>query len=111
MSSPLNKITATTVPLVYTLSLHDALPISFKRFRTASRQTRHVRHLQKYLDVPVGERRSEEHTSELQSRRDLVCRLLLEKKKTSRTIPEAPAPRCSAPSSCRRCTSRAIRDS
>src|SRR5215469_17553139 len=39
-------------------------------------------------DVPVGERRSppdprrsEEHTSELQSRRDLVCRLLLEKKK------------------------------
>src|SRR5438874_8007255 len=30
-----------------------------------------------------GDRRSEEHTSELQSRRDLVCRLLLEKKKTS----------------------------
>src|SRR5690349_22601582 len=31
--------------------------------------------------APVGEKRSEEHTSELQSRRDLVCRLLLEKKK------------------------------
>src|SRR5690349_23896771 len=31
--------------------------------------------------------RSEEHTSELQSRRDLVCRLLLEKKKTERTPP------------------------
>src|SRR5438874_8887028 len=31
-------------------------------------------------------RRSEEHTSELQSRRDLVCRLLLEKKKTKRTV-------------------------
>src|SRR5204863_1996372 len=34
--------------------------------------------------LPDGER-SEEHTSELQSRRDLVCRLLLEKKKTSQT--------------------------
>src|SRR5690349_23178523 len=32
-------------------------------------------------DQPVDARRSEEHTSELQSRRDLVCRLLLEKKK------------------------------
>src|SRR5204863_9801514 len=32
----------------------------------------------------VGPRRSEEHTSELQSRRDLVCRLLLEKKKKTR---------------------------
>src|SRR5438874_10431755 len=35
--------------------------------------------------------RSEEHTSELQSRRDLVCRLLLEKKKKSRTVPTAHA--------------------
>src|SRR5438067_10663063 len=33
--------------------------------------------------VPAGRRRSEEHTSELQSRFDLVCRLLLEKKKNS----------------------------
>src|SRR5437868_10931561 len=32
-------------------------------------------------DIPAGDRRSEEHTSELQSRFDLVCRLLLEKKK------------------------------
>src|SRR5690349_22850141 len=32
--------------------------------------------------VPTGDGRSEEHTSELQSRRDLVCRLLLEKKKS-----------------------------
>src|SRR5206468_6977082 len=61
---------------IYTLSLHDALPIfgsigencyskvtnpQFRRFVT----------------------RSEEHTSELQSRSDLVCRLLLEKKKTN----------------------------
>src|SRR5438874_1278209 len=36
----------------------------------------------------LAQSRSEEHTSELQSRRDLVCRLLLEKKKTSRTTPE-----------------------
>src|SRR5690349_22164632 len=34
-------------------------------------------------DIRVGPSRSEEHTSELQSRRDLVCRLLLEKKKTA----------------------------
>src|SRR5690349_22003766 len=33
--------------------------------------------------APIAELRSEEHTSELQSRRDLVCRLLLEKKKTT----------------------------
>src|SRR5690606_40571432 len=32
--------------------------------------------------VPLGKRRSEEHTSELQSRENLVCRLLLEKKNT-----------------------------
>src|SRR2546429_1364046 len=34
-----------------------------------------------HVQLPVGERRSEEHTSELQSRLHLVCRLLLEKKK------------------------------
>src|SRR2546422_4932172 len=37
--------------------------------------------------VPVGQVRSEEHTSELQSRLHLVCRLLLEKKKTQVSIP------------------------
>src|SRR5438874_3162145 len=37
-------------------------------------------------DGPPGRRRSEEHTSELQSRRDLVCRLLLEKKKQQKHI-------------------------
>src|SRR5438874_9996919 len=35
--------------------------------------------------IPLGTRRSEEHTSELQSRRDLVCRLLLEKKNENRS--------------------------
>src|SRR6266576_3168115 len=62
---------------IYTLSLHDALPIwpaSAARWaaeRSSSWATR----------VFQAMSRSEEHTSELQSRRDLVCRLLLEKKK------------------------------
>src|SRR4249920_4223461 len=66
--------TATTE--IYTLSLHDALPIR-------------VWHAA--LVGPVGFRsapiddRSEEHTSELQSRPHLVCRLLLEKKKKNRS--------------------------
>src|SRR5258708_23778946 len=76
--------TATTE--IYTLSLHDALPIC-------------VRHPQQRWDrggfVATGPgaagrrsgraRRSEEHTSELQSPDHLVCRLLLEKKKKART--------------------------
>src|SRR5690349_23063738 len=64
--------TATTE--IYTLSLHDALPISFPT--GVRRWTR------SYTTTPSRAGvRSEEHTSELQSRRDLVCRLLLEKKK------------------------------
>src|SRR5437588_1196683 len=67
--------TATTE--IYTLSLHDALPIwcshdprpTATRDRTSGGRTRS---------------RSEEHTSELQSHSDLVCRLLLEKKKTKK---------------------------
>src|SRR2546422_5875629 len=65
--------TATTE--IYTLSLHDALPI-WRRMASASQRT---------IRRPPGGRRSwsrsEEHTSELQSRLHLVCRLLLEKKK------------------------------
>src|SRR5437773_6081398 len=62
--------TATTE--IYTLSLHDALPISCTRSAWCSTSC-----------SPAGGRssRSEEHTSELQSHHDLVCRLLLEKKK------------------------------
>src|SRR6266545_7705904 len=63
--------TATTE--IYTLSLHDALPIS----RGVSRFPRHGARAR---DRPRA-RRSEEHTSELQSLAYLVCRLLLEKKK------------------------------
>src|SRR5574340_1782921 len=70
--------TATTE--IYTLSLHDALPIwrapPGGRDEAAPGARR-----------APGLRRSEEHTSELQSPKDLVCRLLLEKKKnTSRAI-------------------------
>src|SRR5471030_3509354 len=63
--------TATTE--IYTLSLHDALPIydDIHRSGRMRRSRAGDRH-----------RRSEEHTSELQSLRHLVCRLLLEKKKT-----------------------------
>src|SRR5574341_291344 len=64
--------TATTE--IYTLSLHDALPISDDRSRVIERRSRH-RH------EPRHASRSEEHTSELQSPTNLVCRLLLEKKK------------------------------
>src|SRR6266403_6131067 len=60
---------------IYTLSLHDALPIS----RHPAPRALCQRGLH---DLEVRER-SEEHTSELQSRRDLVCRLLLEKKKST----------------------------
>src|SRR5690349_24264256 len=91
----------------YTLSLHDALPISFLtayymreygarredfgklcvaqranalKFEHALFKKPHT--MEEYLAArPIAEPRSEEHTSELQSRRDLVCRLLLEKKK------------------------------
>src|SRR5215813_15397187 len=67
--------TATTE--IYTLSLHDALPISSRScadFRSSG-LTCSVSIIRLWL------RRSEEHTSELQSRPHLVCRLLLEKKK------------------------------
>src|SRR6266496_6848226 len=69
--------TATTE--IYTLSLHDALPIPQAVPVTyANTQRNWPRLRRKSSSLPA---RSEEHTSELQSRRDLVCRLLLEKKK------------------------------
>src|SRR2546426_2643804 len=76
--------TATTE--IYTLSLHDALPI----YRTARRGRHSARRagrnrlpgLARARHIASGDRtRSEEHTSELQSPCNLVCRLLLEKKK------------------------------
>src|SRR5947208_12936981 len=70
--------TATTE--IYTLSLHDALPISGSLgwTRGASGQLA--------LDFDADSLRSEEHTSELQSPDHLVCRLLLEKKKKNNKI-------------------------
>src|SRR3712207_8757407 len=96
----------TATSKIYTLSLHDALPIfsvmwsehcSYKSSRA------HLRRLPtagERVIVPPGENagvvdvgdgwcaafRSEEHTSELQSRQYLVCRLLLDKKKNFITV-------------------------
>src|SRR2546430_16582941 len=67
--------TATTE--IYTLSLHDALPILSKGVGEFQRPRR-----PQFLRTPDGTR-SEEHTSELQSQSNLVCRLLLEKKKNN----------------------------
>src|SRR3989442_10585325 len=73
--------TATTE--IYTLSLHDALPISY-----------HVRmkcpHCRVEFHDDPRQLRSEEHTSELQSRPHLVCRLLLEKKKNRTRMGRGP---------------------
>src|SRR5438045_9398019 len=69
--------TATTE--IYTLSLHDALPI-LPSART--QMTPAVWAMPSIISTPGNTGRSEEHTSELQSLRHLVCRLLLEKKKT-----------------------------
>src|SRR5207248_11496635 len=76
---------------IYTLSLHDALPISpwlepltnrryrIRRSRRGSRRIVGSTDIQR--STSSRRPRSEEHTSELQSPYDLVCRLLLEKKK------------------------------
>src|SRR2546430_6221193 len=71
--------TATTE--IYTLSLHDALPISERDSMLGARALRClVTGGAGFIGSHVAER-SEEHTSELQSQSNLVCRLLLEKKK------------------------------
>src|SRR5437764_4812886 len=64
---------------IYTLSLHDALPI-WERLDSRQRCPWHA-WLRNPLSANVQDSRSEEHTSELQSPMYLVCRLLLEKKK------------------------------
>src|SRR5258707_13403234 len=78
--------TATTE--IYTLSLHDALPIWFRpvddvhhRVGGGARVSHRDEGRLQLPDLPGAGGRSEEHTSELQSRQYLVCRLLLEKKK------------------------------
>src|SRR5438132_9384850 len=82
-----NSATATAI---YTLSLHDALPISTSTAPCDSATA--LRACFQLAGFPIrmadaivsGSSRSEEHTSELQSHSDLVCRLLLEKKKDQR---------------------------
>src|SRR3712207_7288418 len=92
--------TATTE--IYTLSLHDALPISSTCPGTSASSPRcspesarsprccswsppTTRGCRRRPSTSRSSTRSEEHTSELQSRQYLVCRLLLEKKKNART--------------------------
>src|SRR2546429_5115792 len=77
--------TATTE--IYTLSLHDALPISLRRRKSMVLDPAdpNTRSAGSFFTNPVLSR-SEEHTSELQSRLHLVCRLLLEKKKKQRRL-------------------------
>src|SRR5690554_7331226 len=73
--------TATTE--IYTLSLHDALPIC----RIPSARSLNAQPSSVSQPRTPASCRSEEHTSELQSRPHLVCRLLLEKKKKKTTTP------------------------
>src|SRR5688572_31527191 len=100
--------TAASTTKIYTLSLHDALPIFATRSRSKLGAIRSIS-LPSSASSAVKERlsstadwassmlrtfrraraRSEEHTSELQSQSNLVCRLLLEKKKDIRQTPPA----------------------
>src|SRR5258708_13900075 len=72
--------TATTE--IYTLSLHDALPISDSVLALAPSRSNSSQAMPSLSRFNLKFLRSEEHTSELQSPDHLVCRLLLEKKKT-----------------------------
>src|SRR5699024_12872402 len=102
--SPLITLLASPSSTIYTLSLHDALPISSRSSSSSNsmyiillilrdiivKYCFHIIYINssccnigcnENLCFTVAKSRSEEHTSELQSRFDLVCRLLLEKKK------------------------------
>src|SRR2546430_10195017 len=94
--------TATTE--IYTLSLHDALPIY-----TALRRVRRTDscRVSAASGRPGAADRSEEHTSELQSQSNLVCRLLLEKKNKRTPRPSSPAPSVSRTSA--RANTQALR--
>src|SRR5438105_6128551 len=77
-------------PEIYTLSLHDALPIwavplALGSTMASSGTNACTRVFGGMGRLRTAKNRSEEHTSELQSRVDLVCRLLLEKKKKKKT--------------------------
>src|SRR5690606_39764835 len=81
-------LTDTATTEIYTLSLHDALPIWERVMAVTYRGG-----LAESVNAAVAEvtlSRSEEHTSELQSRENLVCRLLLEKKQEGRKGDDGP---------------------
>src|SRR5256885_3894026 len=80
--------TATTE--IYTLSLHDALPISHASAIVRRDTAPGKRRVKLSMMRRVHSNRSEEHTSELQSPCNLVCRLLLEKKKNVLVITHEP---------------------
>src|SRR2546430_11274279 len=104
-SSPFFFFNDTATTEIYTLSLHDALPISldFAIFSLVQASYGALAHLVWGTQVQdawtlaptvwtftfVFAARSEEHTSELQSQSNLVCRLLLEKKKSPRPTPHS----------------------
>src|SRR2546430_7594671 len=81
--------TATTE--IYTLSLHDALPIYVHRSDAAGAGRLRQLWREHAHEGWRRRRRSEEHTSELQSQSNLVCRLLLEKKNKCNTYPHTSA--------------------
>src|SRR5690606_39981186 len=99
LSLPVVCATVPPPPALYPLSLHDALPIltssrsSIRRPGWGLRREIAIVRLNALVDGSWGSgstrNRSEEHTSELQSRENLVCRLLLEKKKQD--LPRAPS--------------------
>src|SRR5690606_40946319 len=108
--SLLSRVPDTTPTEIYSLSLHDALPIfvgveadpvqrrvEIEIARRAAARPAALRVLgerpQGEVAVGRGQLRSEEHTSELQSREKLVCRLLLEKKKRHSPTSQASPPR------------------
>src|SRR5436309_9564706 len=75
--------------MLYTLSLHDALPILAASLPESLTPIAYALPGQLLAEADKSSR-SEEHTSELQSRENLVCRLLLEKKKGIGLIPCKP---------------------
>src|SRR5438132_10032616 len=85
---PFFFFSSTSTTEFYTLSLHDALPISGARTMLRFHRCRWARVIRSASGRTTGSPRSEEHTSELQSHSDLVCRLLPEKKKRERGLQE-----------------------
>src|SRR5438093_6163088 len=79
-------------PEIYTLSLHDALPISSRSVQTSARAAPPRSRASRTSPKTFAQIRSEEHTSELQSLTNLVCRLLLEKKKNASGLGNAALP-------------------